>query len=170
MHARPCHVIHLHMTPPVPSLFKRLIDSVATLFSRPRQRQVAALAWRRGEGGDIEVLTITTRRTKRWSIPRGWPINGLTSAEAAAQEAWEEAGVRGIVAPEPLGHVTYTKSRHSDRPPLRMIASVFALHVAEQATDYPEAGQRKRAWRTRTDAAERLQEPDLKAIVQAFDP
>lgn len=157
------------MNIPILSPLWRFVDNVAALFARPRERQVAALVWRRGEDGVIEILTITTRRSKRWSVPKGWPIRELTSAEAAAQEAWEEAGVRGTVEPEPLGNFVYTKSRAPYGPQMRMTASIFALQATEISDEFPEAGQRKRAWRSVENTAEILTEPELKAIVRAFE-
>ena len=62
----------------------------------------AALCWRRAAAG-IEVLLITARRSGRWIVPKGHPIRGLPVHEAAAREAWEEAGVQGRVNPAPLG-------------------------------------------------------------------
>ncbi|HEY3622474.1 MAG TPA: NUDIX domain-containing protein [Roseiarcus sp.] len=45
----------------------------------------------------LEILLVTTRQSKRWIIPKGWPIKGLRPAKSAAREAFEEAGVRGPV-------------------------------------------------------------------------
>ena len=67
------------------------------------KRQIAAVPVRRGSHGEIEVLVISTRGSGRWTVPKGWPMNGRSDAEAAAQEAFEEAGVRGIIATEPIG-------------------------------------------------------------------
>jgi len=38
----------------------------------------------------LEILFITTRQSKRWIIPKGWPIKGLRPAKSAAREAFEE--------------------------------------------------------------------------------
>ena len=59
--------------------------------------QYGALPYRLKDDASVEVLLVTTRQTKRWIIPKGWPIKGLTPAEAAAREAYEEAGVQGFV-------------------------------------------------------------------------
>ncbi|MFM8821227.1 MAG: hypothetical protein ACKOD3_11970, partial [Phenylobacterium sp.] len=54
-----------------------------------RLTQYAALAWRRTIGGSPEVLLITSRETRRWITPKGWPIKGLKPHQVAAREAWE---------------------------------------------------------------------------------
>ena len=70
--------------------------------------QSAALCWRMHKGR-VQVLLITSRDTGRWVIPKGWPMTGLSSAAAAAREAWEEAGVEGKVQETVLGTFVYDK-------------------------------------------------------------
>jgi 8-oxo-dGTP pyrophosphatase MutT (NUDIX family) len=55
--------------------------------------QVAAVCYRI-RGGSIEFLLVQTRKG-RWIFPKGNPEPGLTHAQAAALEAFEEAGVHG---------------------------------------------------------------------------
>lgn len=55
------------------------------------------------------MLIITTRQTRRWTIPKGWPIKGLHARRVAEKEAWEEAGVKGRAKKKPVGHFTYQK-------------------------------------------------------------
>ena len=38
-----------------------------------KRRQVAALPWR-GEGPDLRILLVSSRETRRWVIPKGWPM------------------------------------------------------------------------------------------------
>jgi 8-oxo-dGTP pyrophosphatase MutT (NUDIX family) len=57
--------------------------------------QYGALPYRFTEAAALEVLIVTTRQSKRWIIPKGWPIKGLTPSKSAAREAFEEAGVIG---------------------------------------------------------------------------
>ena len=52
---------------------------------------------------------IISRDSGRWGIPKGWPMKGRKPHEAAAIEAWEEAGVRGGVRKKPVGRFTYLK-------------------------------------------------------------
>ncbi|WP_136686091.1 NUDIX hydrolase [Falsirhodobacter xinxiangensis] len=125
--------------------------------------QCAALCWRE-IGSEVEILLITSRDTGRWVIPKGWPMDGKTFAEAAAQEAWEEAGVRGVVHPIPLGRYSYWKPqlhKHLD-------VSVFALNVKEVAGSFPERGQRKRIWRPPSNAAAKIAENALAAMIANF--
>ena len=51
----------------------------------------------------LEILLVTTRQSRQWIIPKGWPIKGLRPAKSAAREAFEEAGVRGRVGAKSIG-------------------------------------------------------------------
>ena len=130
--------------------------------------QFAALPWRRGADGGVEVLLITSRETGRWVIPKGWPMDGVGPSAAAAQEAWEEAGVRGEVGEVPLGVYGYDKLRKGERQP--MMVTVFPLQVREVHDDWPEKAERTRFWTTPADAAPRVAEPELAAILRRFAP
>ena len=67
-------------------------------------RQVAAVPFRLDAGGKVEVLLITSRTTKRFTVPKGWPMKGKSGRKAATTEAREEAGVLGNAPRKPLGH------------------------------------------------------------------
>src|SRR5277367_6814390 len=56
--------------------------------------QVAAVCYRVRSAG-IEFLLVRTRGSGRWTFPKGSAEPGLTHAQAAALEAFEEAGVHG---------------------------------------------------------------------------
>ena len=62
------------------------------------RRQYAALPWRLvGQG--VEILLASSRDTRRWVIPKGWPMKGKAPQETAVVEAYEEAGVEGQIDP-----------------------------------------------------------------------
>jgi 8-oxo-dGTP pyrophosphatase MutT (NUDIX family) len=89
-------------------------------------RQVATLPYRVDETGVISVLLITSRRTRRWVIPKGNRIPGLSLHKAAAQEAFEEAGVTGVASAKSLGKYRYDK-RQKNGSTLAAMVKVFAL-------------------------------------------
>lgn len=130
--------------------------------------QFAALCYRINKG-KLEVLLITSRDTKRWILPKGWPMDGMTPAAAVAQEAWEEAGVRGKPIDQMLGLFSYAKAMGKGQR-LKCVALVYPVKVKSLAKDFPEAGQRRRKWMTPKKAAERVREPELKQILRDFDP
>ena len=85
------------------------MNVAASNTSAESTTQVAALPLRTGSDGTLQVLLVTSRETRRWVIPKGWPMKGLKPYEAAAQEALEEAGLKGHVEEKPVGTYTYFK-------------------------------------------------------------
>jgi 8-oxo-dGTP pyrophosphatase MutT (NUDIX family) len=120
--------------------------------------QAAALPIRTGR-----VFLITSRSGKRWVIPKGLIDPGHTPREAAAAEAWEEAGLTGELSAEPVGHYRYAKygAPHA--------VAVYLLTVRDEAADWPERGERRREWVTPAEAARRVDEPELKALLLSLE-
>ncbi|HSF65359.1 MAG TPA: NUDIX hydrolase [Paracoccaceae bacterium] len=136
-----------------------------------RRTQCGALCWRHAEG-EVQVLLVTSRDTGRWVIPKGWPIDGLDMAGAALREAWEEAGVRGAVDPAPLGWYSYDKvlRRGPSGTAVPCIVAVHPLQVTQQENRFPEAKERRRMWFGLAEAATRVDEPELSALIAGFRP
>lgn len=130
-----------------------------------RDRQVAALCFRKSPR--LEILLVTSRETRRWVTPKGWPMKGRTDHAAAAVEAFEEAGVDGVVSEQALGTFGYDKVLKSTE--IRAItAALYPLEVILVRDDWPEKGQRERRWFTPAEAAEAVQEPELAQLILAF--
>lgn len=129
-------------------------------------QQVAALCVRQRDGG-VEVLLVTSRDTGRWILPKGWPMPDRSMAQAALQEAWEEAGVRGVVHEQSVGSFEDIKRMDSgERHPVRL--HVFRVDVEVVLEDYPEAGQRQRRWLPPLAAASMVRMPGLAVLLREF--
>jgi 8-oxo-dGTP pyrophosphatase MutT (NUDIX family) len=139
------------------------------LIGQDEARQCGALCWRMHHGR-IEVLLISSRDTGRWVIPKGWPIDGLNPAETAAREAWEEAGVNGVIDPQATGSFFYLKAFNRRTETLPCEVSVFALRVAKIAAKFPEKKERRRRWFTAVKAAKLVHEAGLSSLLLAFSP
>ena len=147
-------------------LSRLVTETLQPMLRRPPQLQVAALCTRDGPDG-MEVLLVTSRGTGRWILPKGWPIPSCTLAGSAAQEAWEEAGVRGPIEETPLG--SYAAQKDTDgglAVPCQI--TVFRLHVETMATDFPEAGSRNLRWFRPAEAATLVREPGLRDLLAAL--
>lgn len=130
--------------------------------------QTGALPWRWSDEAGVEFLLVTGRRSGRWLVPKGWPMKGKSLPEAAAQEAFEEAGVRGRVDTKPIGHLAHTKN-HLLAGPMSFTVVVFPLEVSEDLQDWPERGQRSRRWFTRAEALAVVQSVDLQKLISDFE-
>lgn len=134
-------------------------------FLANAHQQVAALCWRKTPV--CQVLLITSLTTRRWIVPKGWPMEGMTLSEAAAREAEEEAGVTGTISATPLDDYYYLKARKGGIAlPCRV--SVFALEVSGQREWFAERGAREMLWLAPEDAAARINDPGLARIIRNF--
>lgn len=101
--------------------------------------QSAAIPYRL-EDRSPSVLLITTRRRKRWIVPKGIVEEWQSPREAAVEEAYEEAGVRGTLLDDVVGVYEYEKWGGTCR------VEVFLLRVEEVLSAWPEADFRDRQW------------------------
>lgn len=131
-----------------------------------RIRQVAAIPFRLNTQGDIEVMLVTSRTTRRFIVPKGWPMKGKSGRKAAMIEAQEEAGVLGKTLKDPAGTYTYWK-RLATRF-VRVDVVVYMLAVTEELANWQEAKRRQRAWLAPADAALLIDEPDLSTLVRTL--
>lgn len=129
--------------------------------------QVAALPYRTNEAGQVEVMLITSRDTKRWVLPKGNMIPDMKPHEAAAEEAFEEAGLTGIGCPAALGTFVYDKRRNSGNLRPTQV-QVFPLAVIRQAEVWPELHERECRWFSLQEASASVDEPELKEMIAHF--
>lgn len=109
-----------------------------------------------------ELCVVSSRSGKRWVVPKGCMEPGMTAGEVALQEAWEEAGLVGVLRPEPLGSYVYEKAG------LTCHVTVFLMQVTGTADDWPERPMRERIWLTYSQALVRIEEPGLRELVRGL--
>lgn len=126
--------------------------------------QTGALPWRKSDKKVAEVLLVTGRQSGRWIVPKGWPMPGKSLAKAAAQEAFEEAGVRGSVDSKPLGSFRHIKE-HVPLGTLEVSIVVHPFAVERELEKWPEHGQRQRKWFTIEQAVEQVDSRELGKII-----
>ena len=130
-----------------------------------KHKQFAALPFRI-EAAELSILLITTRRKRRWSVPKGSPMLRKRAHRVAAIEAYEEAGLRGKIGRQALG-----RFRHNKRKGKRKIAcevKLYPLKVTKQHGRFPERGQRKLVWLPASEAARRVHHPEMRRLIQGF--
>lgn len=117
--------------------------------------------------GRLELLLITSIRTKRWILPKGHIEPGLNARESAEFEALEEAGVVGEMKLRSIGAYNYRK--HPERGGYRCSVRVFAMKVTQVLDDYPEKELRERKWMSVRKALKFVQEPELRSLIKRFE-
>lgn len=132
--------------------------------AEPRM-QYAALPWRLADG--VEILLISSRETRRWVIPKGWPMKGRKPHATAAVEAMQEAGLLGKIEKTRIGEFHYQKRLKSGGE-LTCRVGVFPLRVLRQRKNWPEKSQRVTQWFPYATAAALVMERELRDLILLF--
>jgi 8-oxo-dGTP pyrophosphatase MutT (NUDIX family) len=131
----------------------------------PERLQYAALPWRVASDG-LEIMLVSSRQTRRWIIPKGWPMTGRVASVAAAIEAMEEAGLLGIISAKPFGFFRYAK-RFSRGDELCRV-EVFPMRVSRQRKHWPEKAERETQWFPVQEAIASVSDPELADLIAEF--
>lgn len=127
--------------------------------------QVAALPYR-FDNGRLEILLLTTRRTRRFTLPKGWPMKKKSLGEAASIEAREEAGLEGDLSTDPIGHFFYWKRLQKVFVPVKV--RVFPLYVRREFANWREDKERYRKWLFPDEARLLIDEPELVSLLETL--
>jgi len=139
--------------------------SAAAKTQSAKRVQYGALPYRVGNGSHPEFMLVTSRETRRWIIPKGWPKKGKSPRRSAAREAFEEAGVIGAIGKRAVGSFSYEK-RLRNGAVVTCEVRVFPLQVKRQDKEWPEKEERKVKWLSAARAAEKVGEPRLGEIIR----
>jgi 8-oxo-dGTP pyrophosphatase MutT (NUDIX family) len=115
--------------------------------------QVAAVCYR-VRGASVEFLLVRTRKG-RWTFPKGGVESGLTHSQAAAIEAFEEAGVHGRMEEAAL-----TRYRRGKRISMDEFgADIVHAYLCEVLRlETPQEANRNRTWFSAEKAKAQLRE------------
>ncbi len=102
--------------------------------------QASAIPFRWSEQGLEFCLITATGKPNKWGVPKGLIDPGETPLETAIKEAWEEAGLRGELWVDPVGHYRYRKSGRL----LSVVVFLMEVHLCEKR--WAESNRRKRRW------------------------
>ncbi|UCH85416.1 MAG: NUDIX hydrolase [Candidatus Latescibacterota bacterium] len=120
--------------------------------------QSAAIPYRI-EGNDLRILLIRNRSDKRWIVPKGIIESWQTPEDAALEEAYEEAGVRGTITGGSVGTYEYRKWGGICQ------VNVFLLRVENELATWPESDFRRRRWFTVETALEIVDNEGLRRLI-----
>ncbi len=122
--------------------------------------QSAVIPYRQ-QNGDLEILMISSRKKRRWVIPKGVKEPELSAQASAAQEALEEAGIEGQVSKRPVGRYEYEKWGGT------CSVEVFTMMVEKVHEEWLES-YRDREWVSVKQAVRRVNEKQLKQLIQSM--
>ncbi|MEJ2693343.1 MAG: NUDIX hydrolase [Candidatus Thiodiazotropha sp.] len=113
--------------------------------------------------GQVEILLVTSRKQKRWILPKGICEPAVSRRETAAREAYEEAGAVGKVADRALGSYSYIKwgaECQVDLFPMRVTKLVDEAQWEER--------ERGRQWMSPEQALKQIKQPELNVMIQRW--
>jgi 8-oxo-dGTP pyrophosphatase MutT (NUDIX family) len=129
------------------------------------KKQFAALPFRQDKS-ELRVMLITTRRKRRWSVPKGSPIRKNEPHRTAALEAYEEAGLIGAVAKRALGSFKHRKLKGRRKQTLDV--AVFPMKVRRQESWWPEKAERAAIWVSAEKATRLVHKAQLRRLIVRF--
>ena len=106
------------------------------------------------------ICLITSRGGNRLVVPKGCLEHGRTAEQIALQEAWEEAGLIGLLHSRPIGSYRYKKAG------TRFEVVMFLMDVTTVVKDWPESRRRSRHWLRPADAVARVREHGLRKLIR----
>lgn len=102
---------------------------------------------------------ISSSSNNHWGIPKGIIEPGYTAPASAAIEAWQEAGVRGIISEHMIGHYQHKKWGGT------CTVQVYPLAVTEWVNDHEwEESHRSRQWLSLKKASSVVKHKALQAM------
>jgi 8-oxo-dGTP pyrophosphatase MutT (NUDIX family) len=114
------------------------------------------------------VLALRRRAARKWGIPKGFVDPGHTLEQAALNEAFEEAGLRGQLLGDAIG--TYQYRKWGDL----LTVAVYLMEVVEEEDQWLEMRLRVRTWFSLANTVLRLADhpvrPLLDEVTQHLGP
>ena len=151
-----------HLTTPKPGASTNLPFSCVTGYNSKGERLVAGVVPLTPDAN--YVLLIQSTRRKGWVLPKGGWESDETCQDAAAREAWEEAGI-SIQIDYDLGN--FDEKRPPKTSKERSRYYFFQATVLSELDDWPERHKRERQWFTYSQAVEALAtRPELQEALE----
>lgn len=113
------------------------------------------------DGKELKTILVTASGNSAfWLFPKGHLESNLSSSEAAALEAYEEAGIRGLIGKKSIGTYSYTKLGKEYR------VKMYLLKVKKILKKWPEANRRSRDVLTFPEAIARLEISEMRELAE----
>jgi 8-oxo-dGTP pyrophosphatase MutT (NUDIX family) len=106
------------------------------------------------------ICLVTSRGGNSWVVPKGCLEHNRTAEQIALQEAWEEAGLIGLLHSRPIGSYRYEKAG------TRFEVVMFLMDVTTVVKEWPESRWRSRHWLRPADAMARIRVRGLRKLIR----
>ncbi|MGI9355692.1 MAG: NUDIX hydrolase [Rhizobiaceae bacterium] len=115
----------------------------------------------------VALLFVTSQTRGRWIVPKGLIKDGESHTEACQREAFEEAGVEGVVFDDfPM---TVTVGKRTDSGLEQVPVTYYPMLVTKQLDDWPENENRERHWALLQNASKVVHRDDYLVLIRQFE-
>lgn len=114
----------------------------------------------------VALLFVTSQTRGRWILPKGLAKAGESHAQTCSREAFEEAGVKGMVLED--FPITIPITKQTDDGTQAVPVTYYPMLVNEQSDDWPEVEVRERHWALVDDAEKVAYREDFLGLIQQF--
>ena len=114
------------------------------------------------ENGKTHILIITTRKRKKWTLPKGIVEPDLTPEESALQEAYEEAGIEGELHGGVFGNFQYSKWGGT------CFVQVYLMKITKWHISWPEEHIRNRKPFSPDQAIQLIGRKEMQPVLEKF--
>lgn len=115
----------------------------------------------------MEVLLVTSKSRRRWTLPKGRvPVN-MRPHYSAAREALEEGGVIGVASSSPVAIYEQEKALKEGEVGT-VIIQVYPLAVSTEVQVWAEMRLRRRRWMSLKRAIAKVDDSRLRRVLKAF--
>jgi ADP-ribose pyrophosphatase YjhB (NUDIX family) len=118
------------------------------------------------KGDRIAILFVTSQGRGRWILPKGDLKPGESHKKGCKREAFEEAGVKGVLLEDfPMTNLI-TKSGGEGM--IDVAVTYYPMFVEKQHDKWPESGKRQRHWAILEDAPKVTDRQDFLSVISQF--
>lgn len=100
-------------------------------------------------------------------LPKGAVKRGMLPHQSASREAYEEAGLIGVISFEPVGIYRQVKQTDDDAAAVLAVRA-YPLPVTSELQVWPEMRARRRAWFSLEDAVSAVEDREIRGVLEAF--
>ena len=116
----------------------------------------------------IQILLITTRNTRRWIVPKGWPLEGHTPANAPRRKPWKKRACWAKWRPSRWAGFSYDKLRKIRARSVPCRVQVYPMEVLRQRRTWAEKAARQTRWCSAEEALSHVGELGLRQLIRKF--
>lgn len=113
-------------------------------------------------GNKVKLVLITSRKSKKWIVPKGNRVLNKSKHATALQEAFEEAGLRGRLFED--DEIRLKIKSHGKQ----VMLILYPMRVQKMLRVWPERGERKRIVVNRHKAVKMVGWPNLRRKLKSW--